>query len=414
MTKKLKIIVCLTCWMPFCLGGHLATAAETRLADELYFSGHASLGVVYNDDDDAHYYRELSQRGSGFGELSYEPDTHMGLRLNYGPHKTVGGEVQLITKYGPSGEFQTNLFSALLQVKPGDGWQIRAGLVPLENFYHSDSNHVGYSYLWARPPSEVYNYNIATNFAGLAVHKRFYFNMDSMEVKVFAGKMLNPLSDHMDDQFKAYGSPVFGLTMEYVTTDWSVSFGTSEMDIDERALRTNKNNAYLLNSSEEYVDQALVDLLYDAIVEDNWVAYFFIGGSYSPGNWRFDGTLSQSTSGLLAINHNYMGYLSAGYKIGSLTPYFRVAYSHNNSPTKLAVELPQFIADYIFEAYKDGQSDQTNYALGVRYDFSDHVALKAQYNYIKSEDKPTFLWNYETADWDKDANLFSLVLDVIF
>ena len=93
-------------------------------------SGHASVGLLYNDSD-AQYYRELSQRGAQFGHWAYENDTRFGLRLAYRPNQEISGELQLLTKYGPSGDFQTNLVSALTRVRLAGGWMLRTGIIPL-------------------------------------------------------------------------------------------------------------------------------------------------------------------------------------------------------------------------------------------------------------------------------------------
>jgi hypothetical protein len=42
------------------------------------------------------------------------------------------------------------------------------------------------------------------------------------------------------------------------------------------------------------------------------------------------------------------------------------------------------------------------------------MALKAQVDLIRGEPSSTFLYRWETADWDGSMNVFSLSWDVVF
>ncbi len=418
-------------------------ASETRIADELYFSGHATLGAIYNTDDDVQYFRNLNQRRSDFNQFTYESDSRFGLRFSYRPHQKLGGEFQLFTRYGQSNEFETNVFSANLRYKPSADWLFRAGVIPLENFYRADTIHIGYTYLWARPPSEVYSFNLAASFKGISAQKRFYFGFDSLEVKAFGGYLGKLYSTHPDDQFNTRGSDIYGVTFEYYRGNSYISGGYTHLEISDDGLNTTKNNLFLGLTVDGTLDSDFIPLLRAALVDKPTFNYAFIGAGFEQGPWRLDATLTATESGFISFNDTYSGYFSAGYRYRRWTPFVQVAFSHNNPPSTAANSLTEFflppasvlnqlpplermiaeataegtgdfVSEQILQAAAEGQADQITYTFGTRYDINDSMSLKAQFSHTDSSEFPTYLWRNEAEDWDGNTNLISLVLDVTF
>ncbi|WP_317931222.1 hypothetical protein [Halioxenophilus sp. WMMB6] len=387
-------------------------ATETKLGDELYFSGHATLGALYTETKDAQFYRNLNQRNADFDQLTLESDSRLGLRLSYRPHKMIGGEVQLITRYGLSNNFETNLFAASARIRPGNGWQLGVGILPLESFYRSDSIHVGYSYLWARPPVEMYNFNIANNFEGISLQKRFFWGTQSLSGKLYGGVLGRQYSTHPNDQYDGSHSPLMGLTLEYTGEHLALSYGWVEFDMADEALLTTKNNAFL--APPEGGDAALLQLLFDSLVDNTDISYQYLGFAYEQGPWRLEGAAAETDSGLRVFQDTYNGYLSLGYRLDNWTPFAMVSYAHNNPPHSLRGNLPAFIEGVILEGVKAAQAEQTNLALGVRLDLSATLSLKLQFNHIEEAHSDSYLWINESPDWNGTANQFSLVMDAIF
>ncbi len=391
-----------------------AIAGETRVAEELYFSGHATLGALYNTDQDTQFFRNLNQRNSDLSQFSYESDSRLGLRLSYRPHRTLGGELQLLTRYGLSNQFETNVFAANLRYKPGNNWLIRAGIVPIESFYRSDSIHVGYSYLWARPPSEVHALNIASTMQGAAVQKQFFFGFNALEVKLFGGQLNRHYSTHPNDQYNGRNSNIYGVTLEYVGSKFYASAGYTHLDISDESLDATRNNLFLPITSEQEVDQATVDLLNLALIDEPELDYVFLGFGYESGPWRIDSTIAATEAGFTTFNDAYNGYLSVGYKTGRFTPFVLISAGHNNAPNQLHATLPPLVEASILAGAQEAQGDQITYAVGTRYDISSTLSLKAQWSHVNSQVNPSYLWRNETEDWDLNTNLLSLVLDVTF
>lgn len=390
-------------------------ATQTELAPDVYFSGHATIGALYYADKDAQYYRLVNQRTADFDRFTYEADSRMGLQLAYRPHAAWGAELQTYTRYGYSRQFETNLFSAAVRFKPGDSWLIRAGVLQLESFYRSDSSHVGYSYLWARPPTEMYSYNVANNFNGLALQKSFNLGMDQFKVNLFGGRLDKTISSHEDDQIDGHNSPLYGIGIEYINFDWSISFGASKFELDQDVLLSRTTNPYLgteLRTSPLTPEEQAFFL---SLIADNTdVEYYYLGGTYQQGPWRFEAAASVSQSGLRTMEDAYNGFVSLGYRSGRFTPYVLFSHGHNSEPHSYRVPLPDFFYQLYRSGTDNGAAKQHNLAVGVRFDVTNSASLKFQFDYIKNEDNPTYLWTYESDNWDGNNQLISLVLDVTF
>jgi len=390
--------------------------AEIELSDKLFLSGHGTLGVLYDDDKDAQYFRDLSQSGSDFDQLNYESDTRAGLRLSYNPRGLISAQVQTLTRYG-AGQYETNLFSAEMQLNPGSGWLFRAGLVPSEAFYHSDSSHVGYSYLWARPPEEFYHLSITGNLIGLNISKLLNVGLSTVKLKLYGGEMVKQISTHSDSQFNIKNSAILGAAVDFQSNTVNLAVGMALIDLDEGAL-LDVNTAKILfpdsESTANIIDEAFLRLVIDGISDDYRLNYFFTGGSYWAGAWRFEAGLSALDSGIYMLTDTYTGFLSVGYKRDRWTPFVIYSYGHNNTPNHIDTELPDFIDNIIADNLKGSRIDQYNLGLGARFELSHYAALKFQYNYVKSAEKRSFRWENEDPNWDGDANLFSVVLDVLF
>ncbi|WP_317931224.1 outer membrane beta-barrel protein [Halioxenophilus sp. WMMB6] len=393
-----------------------ARAAEQEIADDLFFSGHATLGLLYNTEKEAQFYRDASQLNADFSQFTYQADSRFGLRLSYKPHSRLGGELQLITRYGLSNEFETNLFSVSANWRAGNGWLIKAGYIPFESFYRADSVHVGYSYLWARPPTEFYTLNIASSFKGVSVRKSFLFGFDTLQLKAYGGLYGKTPSSHPDDQIDARNSPLYGLSFDYISGNWGVSAGYNRIKLDRQALLSTRDNALVpIDTGDAATDAYLVQVLNEALIKDTNFEYSYLGWNYDRANWRLEAVVSNTDTGYRSLSQANSAYFSLGYKFQRLTPYVVITYVHNDELHNLnSGGLSDELNAIIKQSANNTHGEEFNYGLGLRSELAENIALKMQYNHIDSNENPSLFWLRESENWDGNANLFSLVLDMVF
>jgi len=275
-------------------------------------------------------------------KLSLDPDTTLGLQLS---------------------TFFTNDFSLIAQVvvhgaedyDPGVDWlylnyflspklSIQAGRKRLPLYYYSDHFDVGYAYYWIRPPPDVYTWQI-TNYNGVS------------------------------------------LLYESAIGQWDTSIN-------------------LYYGSEESEDNALLNLLSGASVDETWKDMIGVVGTMA-NHWlevrltHMQGLIDRKISGVSVINDieqqflglsvnltidhllilsefnnyrqpdndvEYNAYLvSFGYQIGDLTPH---------------VTRSGFKQD--INALGNDEKHHTTSA-GLRWDVVDNIAVKIQYDKVVDE-----------------------------
>ena len=401
-------------WLVAMLLASSMSQAEVSLNENWSFSGYGTLGVLYNNDLDARYYRDLNQRFSNFGRASYEPDTRMGLQLSYRPGPSFSAEVQTLTRYGLSNRFQTKVFSALLRWNLPGQWKVRAGVVPLESFYRTDSIHVGYAYLWARPPAEMYSYNIAKNYRGLSIQKQFWAGTDHSEVHLFGGYLGNPIALDGGEDFKKYRSTAAGFALKINSGFTDFSIGYTRYDIDDKTALQGENNIFIYPPFGAAISDEQMAFLASALANDFSVDYGYLGLATELGNWRIEAAAGKVHSGYVSLDGHYSGYLSVGYRRSGWTPYVRASYAHNDPPQRLTTPLPPEVGQVILADVRSAETNQTNLAFGARLDLSNRVALKLQYNYVRNTEPQTYIWRNEQPGWDGINHFVSAVVDFTF
>lgn len=388
--------------------------AEVRLGEKWVLSVQGTLGMVYNDDGDARFYRDMSQRKSDFSQLSYQADTRLGLHLSYRPTPALSAEIQTLTYYGLSNRFQSKLFSALIRWHFAESWKLRAGMIPLETFYNSDSIHAGFSYLWARPATEMYNYNIASGYRGLSLEKRFLNGLNQTQLQAFGGYLGDAVSLDSGEDYDSNHSKIYGGSLKYTLGFTQFSLGYTHFEIDEHTTLKTDNNLFINAPGDATPTREQIDFLVTTLAEDYKIDYAYAGVATGFGRWRIDAAAGTIRSGYLTADGSYNGYISVGYRKQNWTPYIRLSYAHNDGPTRTAIELPEFVAQAILFGARPARANQTNLALGARFDLADQLAVKLQYNYVRNTENPTYLWRNETSDWDGKNQLLSLVMDFTF
>ena len=280
--------------------------------------------------------------------------------------------------------------------------------------YKTDSIHVGYSYLWARPPAEMYSYNIAKNYRGLSLQKQFWMGSNHTEVHLFGGYLGNPLALDGGEDFKKHRSKAFGLAVKMNTGFTDVSLGYTHYDIDHETALQGENNIFIYPPNGAAISDEAMAFLASALAEEFSVDYGYLGFASEFGQWRVEAAAGLVNSGYLSLDGYYSGYLSIGYRRAKWTPFARISYAHNDAAQELATPLPAPVAQGILADVRSAETNQTNLALGARLDLSNNLALKLQYNYIRNSEPQTYIWRNEQPNWDGINHLVSAVLDFTF
>ena len=145
-----------------CLSAH---ADFTSADGKARLSGFGTIGAARTSTDDA----LLNYPGQGGGvdkQWGMEPDTKVGVQGSYKFTNTFSGTAQVLTKYRASGQYQPEFEWAFLKWQAMPSLAVRGGRIGAPYFMISDFRDVGYANTAIRPPLDVYGQVPVSSFDG--------------------------------------------------------------------------------------------------------------------------------------------------------------------------------------------------------------------------------------------------------
>ncbi|GBG12847.1 aromatic hydrocarbon degradation protein [Novimethylophilus kurashikiensis] len=400
----------------------LLLGASTAFADDdtpsmLDVHGFGTLGAVYHDEHGVQFRRDVSQgHGAGAGHLSFAPDSMLGLQVTAHFRPDVEATIQAISHLNVDNNYKPDLTWAFLKYSPSDDWYIRAGRLALDFYVQGDSAEIGYSNLLIRQPIVT----IPRSYDGIDIDWRRPVEGGLIKVRGMAGLTSgNSIGADGANRFDYRDSEVLASTLEYSRGSWMGRYTFGRLKIDKEfksaafkqllsALQFAPNGASIIDrlSFKDRVlnyqqialayDQGPVQALisYDNLTSDNW-----------PGRQEFIAT--------------------AGYRLGDITPYAGFFKQHSDRKI-IHTGIPDGLSvatDALNMASALSQSgpltNQTDFILGARYDFTPHKALKFQADRIRYQDPGTaiepglFQQTYEQRG-HRAFTVISVALDFVF
>ena len=123
--------------------------------------------------------------------------------------------------------------------------------------------------------------------------------------------------------------------------------------------------------------------------------------------WQLQIMLNKITQGSRIFQSSSAGYLLAGYRIGSVTPYAGFSWIRSESRPTAVNPVVQYIM-------ADAHAHQNTTILGARWDVARNVALKAQWDGIRGEPQSIFPFRGENRNtWSGKMDHFSLTMDFV-
>jgi len=124
----------------------------------LLFSGFGTLGAVHSNNDRADFTGGFFQpNGAGYTHSwSTDVDSLIAGQVAATFTPELSAVVQAISRQGYNNTYAPQVEWANIKYKITPDLSIRAGRTLLPTFFLSDTQNIGYTYAWVRPPVEVY------------------------------------------------------------------------------------------------------------------------------------------------------------------------------------------------------------------------------------------------------------------
>lgn len=377
----------------------------------LNLDGFGTLGIVHSDEDQADFVSSLlAPEGVGHsGDWSAKVDTKLGLQLSADLAPRTSGVLQFVMEQQHDGTYNPAVEWANLSFDITRDLQLRVGRMVLPTYMTSEYRKVGYATPSSRPPPEVYHLVPVTNSDGLSLSYSARFGQATNTLQVLYGSKDSTVpEEQVDVTVDAENGVTVANTLEWGATSLFASYTNIRLTIDAF------NPLFEGYRAFGPPGEAIADRYH---IDDERFEIMSIGTRYDPGDWFVMAEWARNRSRTL-VGDNRGWYITGGYRLGSLTPYFTLAdrevFSETSHP---GIDAPQAqpLNALLNEALNDA-ARQSRVAAGVRWDFARSVALKVQFDHIDlGADSEGVLANDQPGfERGGTMTLFSTTLDFVF
>ncbi|HEY8877898.1 MAG TPA: hypothetical protein VIN03_10065 [Roseateles sp.] len=405
------------------LGGAQAEEADRP---GLRFSGFGSLGLAHIDAPDGWgFRRELNQPGSD-GPWSGTVDSRLGLQLNYnlGPSLEVVGQV-IARKRGAFSADTEALEWGYASYRPNADWTLRAGRVNVDAFLMADYRNVGYGYLPARPPLELYA-RLPTTLDGGDLARSWFAGDAQWRVKLFAG------STRIGDVNFSKASKLHAVAGAMVSREeggWLLraSFARSRIDFDQSEIQQALAALGQLSGLPIPGVAQQAGALRQRLSANGIDAQFTeLGARYEGPQWQWSAEVVRVSAAPLTVDRT--AYVTLGFRMGDWTPFVSVGRARNSvavlenpvwQPQLAPLLGPvgaaqlQMLGEATTRALNGARMEQSSWSVGARWDFHPQAALKLQWDHFHALRGGSSLWT-NALGAEGRARVASAVVDFIF
>lgn len=357
----------------------IAQAEELKASGPtMNVTGFGTVGVSRTNRDDAEF-GVPGQPSGATRSASAKPDTKLGVQLASRFSDTFSATAQVLTKYNADGNWnpRTEWLFGKAQLTPTIS--VRLGRIGAPTFAVSDFREVNYANTWTRPPLDVYGQFPISHFDGADVIGQWSVADSTVSAQVFAGKASASWDREPIDLSRLRG---FNLTAE-LEGGWTLRLGhaMSKLSLQTAGL---PELLQILNATP------FTDVARQLDANGRNASFSGAGIGYDNGSLLASAeyTRRRAETGIVADTTGWYG--SIGYRLGKFTPYL-VASRLKVDSSNLVNTIPKGVdpdltalssaVDSIAAATANGQRTQ---ALGVRWDAVRNVAVKLQYERIRT------------------------------
>ncbi|EEY98939.1 hypothetical protein VOA_002768 [Vibrio sp. RC586] len=395
-------------------------------------SGYGSVGYSYENEEDLGFLRNISQPDDYRRNGSFLPDSNIGVQFDVklSPEWSVTTQWVLEDRVDQSFNDITEL--AFVRYLPDEHWDLRLGRLGLNAYTAADSRRIDYAYLWVRPPQELYGGIFYDAIDGVDITYRGLIDELSWSLGVQYGRIEQKLKNTDRPEITATQSNnTLALVLAAEHGPWSgrlsyVNVGSMKVGLDETSMQALNSVQQLANAGLGAISSEAAYLYQQSNIENEAIRYWQMGVGYADAKLTMQSELYAIRGSKAVVPDGIGGYVLAGYSLGALTPYAIYGkFTPKNQPYQAqsdwglspinGAELAAF-QKILIGGINSTYIDQSTYSLGVRWDVTTQMALKAQYDYVKINDYGYGLWaaSMENLSQGRDVQVFTLSLNFVF
>lgn len=392
-------------------------------------SGYASIGAGRLQDKNMEFQDYTSD------EWNFEGDSALGLQLNLNLAERLSLTAQVVSRghhWDDTEPFEPELDWLFLSYQLNDHWRTRFGRMRTPLFFYSETIDVGYSYVWARPPTDVYA-PVTLPFSNFDGADLFYVSTlgeFDMDVQLLAGTM-----ERSRDTVEITVEPLIGGNLSLHSDDVTLRYGLLMMNTSIQIYQFEELST-LFYLAADLIDPMFTEIPRQFEANNNWYRFQSLAMRWKPGNFTAIGEAFDIRNIDDGYTNDTRGwYLSLQYSLDQVTPYI-VAGWHKNKFAAGTLEL----LEETYNIWPEGQIvpfaqeqvnlldstralivreieansfEQRTWTLGLRYDIHSNVALKAEWQYFDFASGSSQIV-VRSPDHPDHTSMTTFILDVVF
>jgi hypothetical protein len=417
------------------LAGNAAAQDVPAAASDFRFNGFGTLGVVdVLPHDSWGFRREVDQTAHHDEHLRADVDSRLGLQASWRPDPRFELVGQLVLKpRAHEAADDESLAWAFAAWRPTPQWEVRVGRTSPDLFMLADVRNVGFAYPWMRPSVDFYGWMPASTIDGADISRQWQLGDGRVRAKIFGGKTSVTLGATQADTTDSHGniSPLFGSTLAFDSGGVTVKATVAEAHTRSRnfgAVVQAWNGLDQLAHLPVPVVAAQAAEIRDSFSPNTWVTrYAALGLSWDMSPWQLQAELSRVT-GNFASSQGWYGYASVARRIDEVTLFTMIGRSRTSRaplprPQWTAELAPivgpalaaqaQYLGANTADQFDFSRENQGTVSVGARWDVNTQVALKFQYDAVRSGAFGGGMWGFNTAA-AHHASVLSAGMDFVF
>jgi len=393
-----------------------STQTLTPTESSISLRGFGTLGIARSSSDQAEFVRDLSQPQGISNRWSGRIDSMLGVQANWQATPTLELVGQAVSRYHYDRSRDPELMWAFAKWEPDARLSLRAGRIGADFMMLADSRLVNYSFLTVRPSADFFGPLFFSHFDGADASLTLPLGNGLVRGKLFAG-ITHEKSSGIAGVWDTSGSALNGLVLDYQTGPWQLRASAASIrfssDIDLAPLPD------LLRSAGTSLGIPSAIAAADTLIVKNTTTRFYsIGAVYDDGPLQIQGMLNSIHHQTGVFHNSRAGYLLAGYRMGTVTPFIGVSWwkTHAKSSSTGLPDIAPF--DAINQSFDSSMAvsvaDQKTYTLGARWNVRQDMAIKLQWDAIRGTAASRFPFANIKPGWNGHTNVLSLSLDFVF
>jgi hypothetical protein len=390
---------------------YASAAPAVQISDNVTLNGFATIGATQTSADNLGYRTSLDTDNVVYDDWNFASRSLAGVQGNIHFNPEWASTVQFIEHHTSDNTIDNSVQLAMVSYTPSPEWAFQLGRFSPKISMLTDNMNIGYGHLWTHSPVESYGQFLVSTIDGIDASYIKQIGDDTLKNVLTLGRSPSTYSTAQTEM--SITGQLMGYTAEYTHSDWL--FRTSIFTYKHQDAWVNSSLMSGLSQASAYWPEA--SELYDELDVKGSRAYLYsLGASYNSSDWQIQSEISQLKTDKQAMFDCISGYLSVGRHIGDFTPYVMYSRVHTTSQPYQLQSDPGMFASLATPAvgYLSTQYEQKNIALGVRWDITQNLALKTQWERTFVAAGNNVLWWNNTTGQSHNVDIYTIDLDFMF